>query len=233
MFFAAIISGHAQENSSGEIAPANNNVAQPAKRSEAKRLFGVIPNFRTSDTLNPYVPISPKQKFHIAAQDAFDRGTFALAAAFAGVDMKTGSERSYGGGVEGYSKYFGASYADFAVGDFMTEGIFPTLLHQDPRYFRMGCCSSAWKRFGYAFGQILWTHSDSGKGQFNFSEVGGNATAVAISEIYYRDNRSAGNAISSLGNQLLVDALANVAKEFWPEIDRALSHKHPEPEAAP
>lgn len=204
--------------------PSNTNVAQPLQNHEAKRLFGLVPNYRTSETLHPYAPISTKQKFLLATQDSFDRGTILLAAGFAGLGQINNSEASYGQGVEGYAKYFAASYANFVIGNYLTEGVFPSLLHQDPRYFRMGCCG--WKRLGYAMGQIFWTHTDAGKGQFNFSEIGGNATAVAISNAYYRDDRTAANALSALGTQLGVDTGANILKEFWPEIDRALSRKH-------
>ena len=203
--------------------PADTNVAQPVHRSEAKRLFGIIPNYRTSETLHPYTPISAKQKFHLAAQDSFDRGTILLAAAFAGLDQITNSEKSYGQGVEGYAKYWASEYATFVIGNYMTEAALPTLLHQDPRYFRMGCCG--WKRVGYAIGQIAWTHSDSGRGQFNFSEIGGNSIAVGISEAWSRDDRTAGKFASGLATQLGVDAAVNVLKEFWPDIDRALSRR--------
>jgi hypothetical protein len=81
-----------------------------------KHIFGIIPNFRTSPTLANYEPISPREKFRIAAQDSFDRGTFALAAAFAGQSQLSNSNRSFGQGVEGYSKYLGAAYTDFTIG---------------------------------------------------------------------------------------------------------------------
>jgi hypothetical protein len=120
----------------------------------------------------------------------------------------------------------GTSYADFVIGDYMTEAIYPSLLHQDPRYFRRGT-GGGWSRLGYAMGQIFWTHSDNGaRGQFNFSEVLGNSTSVAISNAYYPDNRTAGEAAARLGSQLGVDMAANVLKEFWPEIERkVLRHK--------
>ncbi len=35
----------------------------------------------------------------------------------------------------------------------MTEGVFPSMLHQDPRYFRRGT-GGKWSRLGYAVGQI-------------------------------------------------------------------------------
>jgi hypothetical protein len=125
--------------------------------------------------------------------------------------------------VGGYAHRWGTAYADFAIGDYMTEALYPWVLHQDPRYFRRGK-GNALSRVGYAFGQIVLTHGDSGRTQINFSELLGNSTSVAISQAYYPDNRSAHEAAASLGTQLLVDALSNTLKEFWPDLNRKLSH---------
>lgn len=171
-----------------------------------------------------YKPITPREKFHIAAQDSFDRGTVALAAAFAGEAQITDANPSFGQGVKGYAHYFGTAYADFVIGNYMTEGIFPTILHQDPRYFRRGT-GSRLSRLGYAAGQIFWTTNDSGRGQFNYSEIGGNSAAVAISMAYYPDNRDVGDGVSKLGSQIAVDMASNIVKEFWPDIERKFSHK--------
>jgi len=197
---------------------------QPA---ESKRLFGIIPNYRTSPSLYPYVPMTTAAKFKVASQDAFDRGTFILAALFAGEGQLTNANRSFGQGAAGYGQYLGTSYADFVIGDFMTEGIFPSLLHQDPRYFRDGK-GSAWSRLGYAMGQIFWTHNDSGSTGFNYSEVIGNSMAVAISQSYYVDNRTWHDASVKLAEQLGVDMAANILKEFYPEISHKFSRKHRE-----
>ena len=91
--------------------PADPVNAVPA--SGSKHIFGIIPNFRTSPTLAHYAPITPSQKFKIAQQDSFDRGTFLLAAAFAGESQLKNSNRSFGQGVEGYSHYLATGYADF------------------------------------------------------------------------------------------------------------------------
>jgi hypothetical protein len=165
------------------------------------------------------------EKFKLASEDAFDRGTVGLAALFGGEGQLTNANRSFGQGAAGFGRYFGASYGDFVIGDYMTEAVFPTLLHQDPRYFRRGT-GSGWSRLGYAMGQIFWTHRDSGCMQFNYSEVIGNSTAVAISNAYYANNRTASDATSRLGMQLGVDMAANVLKEFWPDLERKFRRKH-------
>lgn len=225
VFFASHVLG--QVPSSPELVESSvlpTTASDNAPPPESKRLFGVIPNYRTSPSLANYEPIETSEKFKLASEDAFDRGTVVLAALFGAESQLTNANKSFGQGGAGFGSYFGAAYGDLVIGDFMTEGIFPTMLHQDPRYFRRGS-GSGWSRLGYAAGQIFWTHSDSGRTQFNYSEVLGNATAVAISNAYYANNRTAVDNVSRLGMQLAVDMAANVLKEFWPEVERKLKRK--------
>jgi hypothetical protein len=186
-----------------------------------KRIFGIIPNYRTSD-LKDHEALTPREKFAIAADDTFDWGTYALAAAFAGYGQLGDSTPSFGHGVKGYARYWAAAYGDLAIGNVMTEAIYPIILHQDPRYFRRGT-GSGWSRLGYAAGQIFWTRSDSGAGRFNFSEIIGNLTAVGISNAYYPDNRDLPHNASKLGIQIGTDMTGNILKEFWPDLSQAFS----------
>lgn len=206
-------------------APSDNSLLQqPAPPSqpanpEQKRIFGIIPNYRTYPTEQQYQPISSREKFKIMAQDAFDRGSFIMAAGFAGQGQLSNNTPSFGQGAAGYARYFGAAYGDVVIGDFMTEALYPTLLHQDPRYFRRGTGSGP-SRAWFAIRQLFWTRTDAGGYQFNYSEVMGNATAAAISTAYYPDNRTAGTVVSKLAIQLAIDGAGNLLKEFWPDIDR-------------
>jgi hypothetical protein len=140
------------------------------------------------------------------------------------VSQLTNSDRSFGQGVAGYGRYFGTAYADLFIADYMSEAVFPILLHQDPRYFRRGT-GTAWSRLGYAVAHEFVTRSDSGRIQFNYSEIVGNSAAVAISNAYYSDNRTASNGISNLGMQLGVDTLSNILMEFWPDLQRKFRRK--------
>jgi hypothetical protein len=160
-----------------------------------------------------------KEKFQIAAQDTFDRGTVGLAAVFAADGLATDSNRSFGHGAVGYVHYLTTAYSDAAIGNVMTEAILPSFLHEDPRFLRRGT-GSGWSRLRYAVGQIFITYTDSGGKQFNFSEFGGNSAAVAISMAYYPENRRASDAVSKLGLQVGLDAMSNVLKELWPQSRR-------------
>jgi hypothetical protein len=136
----------------------------------------------------------------------------------------TDGNKSFGQGSAGFARYFGTSYGDLLIGNYMSEAVYPSILHQDPRYFRRGTGSGR-SRFVYAVSRVFWTQRDSGGTQFNYSEWLGNSTAVAISNAYYPDQRAAGSALSKLAMQIGVDAVGNVLKEFWPDLQRKFSKR--------
>ena len=112
-------------NATATNATESASVAPQPLPQESKRIFGIIPNNRTSPSLKDYQPLSPKQKFEIARQDSFDRGTVVLAAAFAGYDQLTNANRSFGQGLPGYGRYFGASYGDFVGSSALSVQLMP------------------------------------------------------------------------------------------------------------
>src|SRR5215470_2374442 len=67
--------------------------SESASHDSDKRIFGIIPNYRTSPTLTDYTPLSPGTKYRLAEEDAFDRGTFILAGLFAGQSQWTRPRR--------------------------------------------------------------------------------------------------------------------------------------------
>jgi len=113
-----------------------------------------------------------------------DPVTISFICAMALIGQARNSDPSYGQGLQGYAKRSGTFYADTGIGTLMTTSVFPTLLHQDPRYFQVGK-GDAWHRVIYSVSQILVTRSDSGEGQFNYSEIVGTAVAAGISDVYH------------------------------------------------
>jgi hypothetical protein len=223
-FLAPVAPGQVQGNGAPSQPPArapvqDNSASSPPPARVSKRIFGIIPNYRTATRQGEYQPLSTGAKFKIAAQDSFDPGSFILTGLIAGEAQLAHSTPAFGQEASGYARYYGATYGNLVIGSFMREAFYPSLLHQDPRYFRRGT-GSAMSRVGYAMSQIFWTHNDSGRSQFNFSEILGSATTGVISDAYYPGRRTVGNAASKLGVQLGVGAFGNLLKEFWP-----LTHK--------
>lgn len=204
-------------------------VPQPGQTQEPpdKRVFGVLPNYRTANDTGVYTPITVKQKFIIASKDSFDYPLLLLAGAIAGLGQLTDQNPSFGQGLAGYGRRLGTGYADQAIGNMMTEAIFPTFLHEDPRYFRRGY-GSKWSRAWYAATRVFVTRTDQGNWRFNYSEVLGNATAVAISNSYYPDDRNAVDNATKLAEQIGIDSVSQVLKEFWPDIKHRLFQRHNE-----
>ena len=195
----------------------------PQEPPGGKRVFGVLPNYRTANESEVYIPITARQKLTIASKDSFDYPLVLLAAALAGLGQITDQNPSFGQGMAGFGRRWGTSYADQAIGNMMTEGFFPLLLHEDPRYFRRGH-GSKWGRTGYALTRIFVTRTDSGGTRFNYSEWLGNATTTAISNAYYPDGRTAGDNAAKLIEMCGTDAVSQVLKEFWPDIRQKLFH---------
>jgi hypothetical protein len=202
-------------------------IEQPQAQPIDKRIFGVLPNYRTADGSAPFVPITAKRKFYIAAKDSFDYPVYLLSGAFAALYQLEDQDPSFGQGLKGYGKRMAASYGDQAIGNMMTEAIFPTLLHEDPRYFRIGAGGGGnWQRTRYALTRVFVVRTDKGKWDFNYSEWLGNGATVALSNLYYpADTRNVTDNVQKLGLQIGTDAISQVLKEFWPDWKRKFFKK--------
>ena len=193
--------------------------------TEDKRAYGVLPNYRTAEEDAPFLPITTKQKFTIAIKDTFDWPSYVVALAFAGISQETNSNPDYHQGVEGFAKRYAASVADQDIGNFMTEAIMPSLLHQDPRYFRLGHGTKLYRTW-YAASRVLIAKSDAGKWEFNYSEWLGNGAVAALGNVYYPDAKGFDATMQRMLSQVLTDALSQVLKEFWPDVKNKFSHKN-------
>ena len=204
--------------------PAPSANAQGMEPPGGNRVFGVLPNYRTADASQEGTVLTNGQKLTIASKDSFDYPLVALAGALAGLGQWTNQQPSFGQGLQGFGHRLATNYADQAMGNMFTEGVFPVLLREDPRYFRRGS-GSVLSRAGYALTRVLVTHKDSGGSRFNVSEWVGNAASVAISNAYYPQNRTLVDNGTKLLMQVGTDAASQVLKEFWPDIKRGMFHK--------
>jgi hypothetical protein len=198
---------------------------EPPPGAPDKRVFGVLPNYRTVEGTTDVEPITTRQKFAIAAKDSFDWPSYILSGGFAGLSQLEDSVPSFGQGMKGYGKRYAGAVGDQVIGNMMAEAIFPSWLHEDPRYFRKGS-GTGWSRFGYAATRVFVTRTDAGGSRFNFSEIVGNSTGVAISNAYYRDNRNVSDNVDKLVTSVGTDLFSNILKEFWPDFKHKFFKHH-------
>ena len=212
----------------GQLPPSQQpGVLAPGKtaQGEDKRIFGVLPNYRTAEKSAEYQPISAKRKLIIATKDSFDYPLVLLAAGYAGLYQLDDNHPQFGQGMKGYAKRLGTGYADQVIGNYLTEGFMPILLHEDPRYFRLGEGTRTHRTL-YALSRIFVTRTDAGGTTFNFAEVAGNGIAAGIGLSYYSDDRNVGDFMQNWGVALATDATSQVLKEFWPDVKRWWYNKH-------
>jgi hypothetical protein len=199
---------------------------QPAPGPVSKRLFGVIPNYRADQNLASYTPLTTSEKYHIARSDSFDWPNYFLLAGYALQSQIASGGFKHNGGVTGFAKFYARGLGDQIMGSYVTEAILPSLLHEDPRFFRLGS-GSFWHRTSYAASRIFVTRMDNGSNRFNISEIAGNAGVVALTRLYYPDSLSAGESVERYGMQLGNDAISNLLTEFWPDIKHHLRFRRP------
>jgi hypothetical protein len=202
---------HGQESQ----APRVESVPRPPD----KHMFGVLPNYRTADDSKPFRALAPKQKFQIALHDSFDPPGYFIAAGYTLIYHLENTNPEFGQGVKGYSHRYATTYADQMLGNMMTEGVMPSLLHEDPRYYRRGHGSFP-VRLGWAVSRIFVTRTDRNTYEFNYSEFTGNAISGAMANAYYPANRKLGDDLQRLQMQLTSDAISNCLKEFWPDLKK-------------
>jgi len=202
------------------------NPAQDTDKKKNDRMFYVMPNYLTVDGQSRVPPVSWKEKFAMAARGSFDPYEFTIVGIVSGIRQAENSDPEYGQGMKGYATRYGAAFADQVDGNVMVGGVYPTILKIDPRYYRLGRGPFI-HRFGYAISRIFVARRDSGTSMFNIPEFAGNATAIAISNVYYpADDRTAVANFNNWGVQMGLDAFGNELKEFWPDIHEYIQRRH-------
>jgi hypothetical protein len=205
----------------------HDKAEEQIKEQEKQRTLGVVPAFNISYRADA-VSLTKGQKVKLAFRSATDPVTFGVAFLVAGYHEVLDDDTGFGWGIEGFGKRSGAAYLDTFDGTIIGNGILPAILHQDPRYFRLGH-GSATHRLLYALSSnVMCKHDNTHKWEPNYSNVAGNIISGAISNLYYpASNSGFGQTIT---NGLTVTAeggLGSVFQEFWPDISRKFFHKDP------
>ena len=214
-----------QSSSAPKSSTATSDSLAPGEGQQTKRILWIVPNFRAVSAGVTLPPQTVKEKFKTGALDSFDYSSFIFVGIQAGISQATDSYPAFHQGAAGYGRYYWHTFADQTDENLWVEGILPSVLRQDSRYYTLGHGGFI-KRGYYAVSRTLITRTDSGRETFNVSEVLGSGTAAAISSLYYPTEY---RTWTKVGQRWLTNALLDfgtfAAKEFWPDVNHAIFHE--------
>ena len=155
---------------------------EQVKVQEQQRVLGVIPNFFVTYEKNA-APLTPKLKFQLALKALTDPVTIVGFGLNAGIYQAT-DYPSYGQGAAAYGQRLGATFAGGYTKILLGDAVFPSLLHQDPRYHYQGTGTTK-SRLLHAMSTPFITRGDDGRREVNYSNILGDLAAGGIANAYY------------------------------------------------
>ena len=186
-----------------------------------QRIGGIIPNFYSSYDWNA-PPMGAKQKLKLSFRSIIDPVSFLTIAGTAGVQQYRNTFPGYGGGIAGYGKRYAVNLADNVTGVLLSRGVYPSVFHQDARYFYKGT-GTIHSRLLYAISAAVIARGDDGRWKPNYSHVLGNFSAAGISNLYYpASDRGASLVLFNGLAATASTAFSNVLREFV--FKRVTSH---------
>jgi hypothetical protein len=221
-------SGSSSSSSASSAGPSQREkAAAQLKEQEHQRVLGIVPAFNISYRSDA-VSLTRMQKMSLALHSSLDPVTFAGAFLVAGYHELKDDNTGFGWGAEGYGKRAGAAYLDSINGTMIGNGILPSLLHQDPRYFRLGHGTFTHRLLYSLATNVVCKHDNTGKWEPNYSNVLGNIASGGISNLYYPSSDS--GIGQTFTNGFIVTAeggFGSIFQEFWPDFSRKFLHKDP------
>lgn len=184
-----------------------------------KRIFWIIPNFMTyNDQPENQGPLTTKEKFDIAWHQFWDVSAHFGNLVQASISQAANALPHYGQGWGAFGERYAAQEGDQFTGSMLIYGVLPTVLHQDPRYFRKGR-GSTWSRIGYAASRVVIARTDSGNPTVNASQLVGQFGQASLSLLYYpKQDRNFTGVISGWCINQGYNIGWNQLKEFTPDL---------------
>lgn len=183
----------------------------------AQSVDSATPHVKHTSGLRPCA-MKAGDKFRVFVNNTLDPVSYIGAAWDAGWAQLDHDDPSFGQGAAGYGKNYSAAVVDNIQGDFFGIFLYPSLFHQDPRYYRLGE-GGVRARIGHALAHRFVARSDSGDAMPNYSEWFATVSSKALSNLYHPGNpRGFGPTAERVGWSVGNDMAWDVLREFWPEI---------------
>jgi hypothetical protein len=221
-------SSQAPSAQSPAAAKSPHDIAEAQMKEQKKqRVVGILPAFNVSYRSDAS-SLTVSQKMRLAFRSSTDPVSFATAFLTAGYHEGMHDDIGFPWGIKGYGERSGAAYLDGFDGTMIGKGILPSILHQDPRYFRLGHGSTTHRLLYALAANVVCKHDDTGKWEPNYSNVLGNIASGGISNLYYPPSSSGISHTFTKGFIMTAEgSFGGIFQEFWPDISRKFLHRDP------
>ncbi len=174
-----------------------------------------------------YTPMTSQEKFDGWAHHTYSADMLVGTVFDTVILQMTGAFRDYGGGMQGFTKRYGTQLLSNEAGSLFGRWLFPTILHQDTRYYPSKQ-TNVFDRMAYAASRAVITRSDDGRNVFNSSLLLTLLVTSALNNGYkpnYDESFQAtmANTFAGLGGA----AQMNLLNEFWPDLKDLFTHHQP------
>src|SRR5215471_14782767 len=191
-----------------------------------KRQINKAINGKSCPNLENWRPLSTREKLDMFLNRTHSPRTFAAA----GIDtLKDSSlkERNpeYERSLMGFGQEYGVRLGVTETEVFFEQFLVPSVLKQDPRYFRNPSLPF-FRRSFYSVSRVLITRSDRGHNTFNASRIIGGAASQSLADLYVPGQRQGLSPIlNRVTFDLVRDAGLNLVHEFWPDLRHRFLHR--------
>lgn len=134
----------------------------------------------------------------------------------AGYEQLLNSRPNYGETVKGFAQRVGADAARNISEGVFSDSVLAPILHEDPRFYKLGPGHPLNERLRHALLQPIVTRTDAGDRTINFAQIGGTLAGAALTDAYYPSiNRTTGATLITFGTSMGGGAVGYLFNEFF------------------
>ncbi len=186
---------------------------------------------RCAEIVTPYqrflhtdfiLPLTWQQKGYTALHNLADPANFATIAGISAITIASNSHTAYGPGFEGFGQIAGLSLLQDATGQFFGVFAIPSLIHQDPRYFRRPE-DPLGRRILYCISRTAISRNDNGNAMPNYATFGTYVITAELANLYLPGIQPNGEATAvRIATGLATDPVNNLINEFLPDVAKRI-----------
>ncbi len=163
--------------------------------------------------------LTPGETVRLGFKSAFSMIAVAGWFVAAGYNQWTNTSPNYGTDLGAFGQRLGAATLLDSTSDILSDSVNASLMHEDPRYYRMGPKHNFFARLFYSGTRPIVTRTMGGGQTPNFALILGNGEGAALTNVYYPQvNRGMTQTMMSWGYSMGGSAIGDVVAEFSPDL---------------